>query len=100
MSDASSDASSLKGRLAWVTGSSRGLGRAIARHLAGQGARVVVHGTTPTSARAFDEAESLDAVARLMEAETGAEVRALHGDLTDEARVAELTASIERDVGP
>jgi 3-oxoacyl-[acyl-carrier protein] reductase len=90
---------SLAGRIAWVTGSSRGLGRVIARHLAAQGARVVVHGTTPTSARAFDEAESLDEVARLMAAETGAEVRAVHGDLTDEARVAELTEIIERDVG-
>jgi 3-oxoacyl-[acyl-carrier protein] reductase len=76
------------------------MGRAIARHLAGQGARVVVHGTTPTSSRAFDEADSLDEVARLMAAETGADVRAVHGDLTDEARVAELTAMVQRDVGP
>src|ERR1700690_2338353 len=90
---------SLRGRIAWVTGSSRGMGRGIARQLAAQGATVVVHGTTPTSSRAFDEAESLDEVARLMAAETGADVRAVHGDLTDEARVAELTASIERDVG-
>ena len=90
----------LRGRIAWVTGSSRGMGRVIARHLAAQGARVVVHGTTPTSSRAFDEADSLDEVARLMAAETGADVRAVHGDLTDDARVAELAASIERDVGP
>jgi 3-oxoacyl-[acyl-carrier protein] reductase len=90
---------SLRGRVAWVTGSSRGMGRAIAGHLAAQGARVVVHGTTPTSARAFGEAESLDAVARLMAAETGAEVHAMHGDLTDEACVADVTARIERDVG-
>ncbi len=90
----------LLGRIAWVTGSSRGMGRVIARHLAAQGARVVVHGTTPTSSRAFDEADSLDEVAQLMAAETGADVRAVHGDLTDDARVAELAASIERDVGP
>jgi 3-oxoacyl-[acyl-carrier protein] reductase len=90
----------LRGRLAWVTGSSRGLGRVIARHLAAQGGRVVVHGTTPTSSRAFGEADSLDEVARIMAAETGADVRAVHGDLTDDARVTELAAGIERDVGP
>src|SRR5262249_34343460 len=61
----------LRGRIAWVTGSSRGMGRVIARQLASQGARVVVHGTTPTSSRAFGEADSLDEVARLMAAETG-----------------------------
>ena len=53
----------LGGRVAWVTGSSRGLGRVIAAYLASLGARVVVHGTTPTSTRAFDEADSLAAVA-------------------------------------
>jgi 3-oxoacyl-[acyl-carrier protein] reductase len=90
----------LRGKIAWITGSSRGLGRVIARQLATQGARVVVHGTTATSSRAFGEADSLDEVARLMAAETGADVRGVHGDLTDDARVAELAASIERDVGP
>jgi NAD(P)-dependent dehydrogenase (short-subunit alcohol dehydrogenase family) len=53
----------LSGRVAWVTGSSRGLGRVIAAHLASLGARIVVHGTTPTSSRAFDEADSLAEVA-------------------------------------
>jgi 3-oxoacyl-[acyl-carrier protein] reductase len=90
---------SLKGRIAWVTGSSRGLGRVIARELATRGATVVVHGTTATSSRAFGEADSLDEVARLLAAETGADVRAVHGDLTDDARVAALAATIERDVG-
>ena len=53
----------LAGKVAWVTGSSRGLGRAIAAHLADLGASVDVHGTSPTSTRAFDEADSLEAVA-------------------------------------
>src|SRR5438270_13575311 len=52
----------LRGRVAWVTGSSRGLGRAIAAHLASLGASVVVHGTTPTSSRVFDDGDSLAAV--------------------------------------
>ena len=50
-------ADDLAGRVVWVTGSSRGLGRVVAAHLAGLGARLAVHGSTPTSARAFNEAD-------------------------------------------
>ena len=34
----------LKDKVAWVTGSSRGIGRVVASYLASLGARVVVHG--------------------------------------------------------
>ena len=37
------------GRVVWVTGSSRGIGAGIARHLADHGATVVVHGRKPGS---------------------------------------------------
>ena len=40
---------SLDGRLALVTGSSRGLGAAIAAGLAGAGARVILHGRDPAA---------------------------------------------------
>ena len=73
----------LAGKVAWVTGSSRGIGRAVAAHLAELGADVAIHGTTPTSTQAFDEAESLDAVAKEIAKETGANVLAVHGALTD-----------------
>ena len=87
------------GKVAWVTGSSRGIGRVIAQHLASLGARVAVHGTSPDSARAFGEAESLEAVARGIAEATGAEVLAVHGDLTDEARVDQLVAEIHARFG-
>jgi glucose 1-dehydrogenase len=45
---------SLKGRIAFVTGSSRGIGRALAVGLAEAGADVIVHGTKPGTA--LDEA--------------------------------------------
>ena len=48
----------LTGKVAWVTGSSRGLGRVIAGHLGRLGAAIVVHGTSPTSTRAFGEGSS------------------------------------------
>lgn len=39
----------LTGKVVWVTGSSRGIGRVIAAHQASLGADLAVHGTTPTS---------------------------------------------------
>jgi 3-oxoacyl-[acyl-carrier protein] reductase len=70
------------GKVAFVTGSSRGIGRVIATHLANLGASVAIQGTTPTSTRAFDEADSLAAVGRAIEAESGSKVLSVHGDLT------------------
>ena len=89
----------LRGRVAWVTGSSRGLGRAIAAHLASLGASVVVHGTTPTSSRAFDEADSLSAVADAVASEHGVRTLAVHGDLSDAATVDRVVAEIRAAFG-
>jgi 3-oxoacyl-[acyl-carrier protein] reductase len=89
----------LDGRAAWVTGSSRGLGRAIAAHLADLGANVVVHGTTPTSTRAFDEADSLDSVASQIAAEFSVDTLAVHGDLSDADTVERVTGEIHTRFG-
>lgn len=89
----------LAGKVAWVTGSSRGIGRVVADHLAGLGAKVVVHGTTPVSTRAFDEAESLQAVAEAVAEAHGGEVLAVHGDLASESVVKELTKQIRDRFG-
>jgi 3-oxoacyl-[acyl-carrier protein] reductase len=58
-----------------------------------------VHGTTPTSTRAFDEAESLDAVARDIAAEHRVETLAVHGDLADPATVDRIVADIHSHFG-
>lgn len=89
----------LSGKVAWVTGSSRGIGRVVADHLAGCGATVAVHGTTPTSARAFNEAESLAAVAEAIAAAHGTETLAVHGDLSREAEVKRAAAEIRARFG-
>src|ERR1700687_5181301 len=91
--------SELGGRVAWVTGSSRGLGRVIAGYLAGLGARVVVHGTTPTSSRAFDEADSLAAVADEIARDYGTETLAVHGDLAQPETVDRIVAEIHTAFG-
>ncbi len=88
------------GKVAWVTGSSRGIGRVIASHLASLGASVAVHGTGPFSSRAFNEAESLEAVVQAISAEHGTRVLPVHGDLTDEKTVKALAGEIRTQLGP
>jgi 3-oxoacyl-[acyl-carrier protein] reductase len=89
----------LQDKVVWVTGSSRGIGRVIASHLASLGARVAVHGTSPYSTRAFDEADSLQAVADAIAQEHGVEVMPVHGDLTDEEVVKTAAAEIRQNFG-
>ena len=89
----------LEGKVAWVTGSSRGIGRVIADHLADLGAKVAVHGTSFTSTRAFNEAESLDAVAQAIAAAHGSVVLPVWGDLTDAATVKQTADQIRQKFG-
>lgn len=88
------DETRLDGKVAWVTGSSRGIGRVVADHLASLGARVVVHGTSMTSTRAFGEADSLHEVVQAIANAHGADVMAVCGDLTDEATVKDVVSRI------
>ncbi len=75
--------------VAWVTGASAGIGRALALRLAGQGWRVAV-----TARRA-------DALAALVaEGGHGGEIVAYPGDVTDGARMAAIVAAIEAREGP
>ena len=89
----------LAGKVAWVTGSSRGIGRVVADHLAALGAKVAIHGTAPHSTRAFNEADSLQAVADAIAEGHDAEVLAVHGDLTSESTVQELCTRIRERFG-
>jgi 3-oxoacyl-[acyl-carrier protein] reductase len=83
----------LEGRTALVTGSSRGIGRAIARLFAGQGASVWVHFHRSRAAAEGLEREIRDA---------GGRCRLIRGDITDEAGVdrlaEEVTASGALDI--
>jgi 3-oxoacyl-[acyl-carrier protein] reductase len=87
------------GKVALVTGSSRGLGRAMAAQLAGMGAAVAVHGTTPTSTRSFNEGESLEAVAAAIAADNNTETLPVHGDVTDQATIQRIVAEVRARFG-
>ncbi|HOV37825.1 MAG TPA: SDR family oxidoreductase [Spirochaetales bacterium] len=90
----------LEGKVAWITGSSRGIGKEIAFHLARGGAQVVIHGSTLKSSRAFGEAESLEELARIIEKETGSRVIYVAGDLTDPGVVKNIVEEIHSKLGP
>ncbi|MYE22968.1 MAG: SDR family oxidoreductase [Gammaproteobacteria bacterium] len=89
----------LQGKVAWVTGSSRGIGRVVAAHLAGLGAKVVVHGTTATSARALGEADSLQAGAHDIPYTTAADVFAAPAHPPAQPPVADFGAKIRDRFG-
>jgi len=80
----------LSGRVALVTGSSQGLGLAMARGLAGAGAAVVLNGR---------DAGKLAAAAATLRA-AGARVETAAFDVTDGAAVEREVARVERDFGP
>lgn len=89
----------LEGKIAWVTGSSRGIGRVLAERLCRDGAVVAVHGTRPDSPQAFGEGESMEQVARDIAAAAGGEALAVWGDVTDEAEIARIAAEIRSRYG-
>jgi gluconate 5-dehydrogenase len=80
----------LTGRVVLITGSSRGIGLALARAMASAGARLVLNGRDAGTLR--------DTAARLAAEGTSAAVSAF--DVTDEPGATAAIAAIERDVGP
>jgi gluconate 5-dehydrogenase len=80
----------LDGRVALITGSSAGIGLAIARGLAEAGAQVVLNGRNP---------DTLQAASAALAAE-GHDVHIQAFDVTDSAAVNEAVSAIETRIGP
>jgi 3-oxoacyl-[acyl-carrier protein] reductase len=81
----------LDGRVALVTGGSRGIGAAISTELAAAGARVAVN-----YARDADAAAAVCAQVR----DAGGDATAAQGDVSTAEGAAALVAAVESDVGP
>src|ERR1700733_5214113 len=79
----------MAGKVALVSGSTRGIGRSIAEHLAAQGAKVVVTGRT------VDKGEKV--VSRIREA--GGTAEFLRLDVTDEGSVRSVIEETVRRFG-
>jgi 3-oxoacyl-[acyl-carrier protein] reductase len=80
----------LAGRVAWVTGSSRGIGKAIALLFARQGAKVAVHGR---------DVEALSLVRAEIERGEGRAI-SVSGDVTSFSEIEKMRARIEDQLGP
>jgi gluconate 5-dehydrogenase len=89
MSELVVDLFGLKGAIALVTGSSGGIGLALAKWLAGAGARVAINGRTP---------ETVETAAAELRA-GGADVFAAPFDVTDTAQVKPAIDRIEAEFG-
>ncbi len=80
----------LAGRVALVTGATRGIGRAIAETLSTAGARVAVTGRDVTRA---------ETCAREIAQQTGGDVRGYAADVADIGAATALVEAVERDFG-
>lgn len=90
----------LHGEVALVTGSARGLGRAMARRLAELGASVAIHDISPTACAEFGEASHIDEVAADLEASSGSRTAAVCGNIASEEEVAKMVEAAEKALGP
>jgi len=81
----------LRGKVALVTGASRGVGAAISESMAQEGAAVVVN-----YLKSEEKAEALAAAIR----EAGGKALPLRADITDEAAVREMVRAATAELGP
>jgi len=89
----------LAGQVALVTGSGRGLGRAMVERLAELGATVAVHDISQAAPAEFGEAKDLDEVAARL-ARYGVRSVAVTGNVASESEVQALVARAEKALGP
>jgi NAD(P)-dependent dehydrogenase (short-subunit alcohol dehydrogenase family) len=89
----------LSGKVAFVTGSGRGLGRVMAERLAERGADVAIHDLDWTATAKYGEAKDLGEVAKAIEA-FGVRTAAVTGNIGDQVAVAKMRADIEQRLGP
>ena len=88
----------LKGKLALVTGSGRGLGNVMARRLAQRGADVVIHDLSWEASAKYGESANLGEAQKAIEA-IGVRALAVWGNIGDQNAVREMRDKIESTLG-
>jgi 3-oxoacyl-[acyl-carrier protein] reductase len=88
----------LEDKTAWITGSSRGIGRVIAAHLASCGARVVLHGSSATAPR-IAGMPALPEIVREIRTAHGVEAIDVYGDLSQASAVKAVVDEIHERLG-
>lgn len=88
----------LGGKVAFVTGSGRGLGRTMAARLAECGADLAIHDLDWTAPAKYGEAADLGEVAKALEGH-GVRVTAVTGNIGDAMAVAKMREDIEAKLG-
>jgi NAD(P)-dependent dehydrogenase (short-subunit alcohol dehydrogenase family) len=88
----------LEGKIAFVTGSGRGLGNVMARKLALRGADVIVHDLSWEAPAKYGEAADLGVVAQEME-KLGVRAMAVTGNIGDREAVANMKTEIMEKFG-
>ena len=89
----------LSGKIAFVTGSGRGLGNTMAKRLAELGADVAVHDLTSTATAKYGESRSLEDVVKEIESH-GVRSIGVTGNIGDPAAVARMKTAIGAKLGP
>ncbi|HDR9875241.1 TPA: 3-hydroxybutyrate dehydrogenase [Burkholderia cenocepacia] len=81
----------IQGKVAIVTGSTSGIGLAVARRLAGAGAGIVLNG--------FGDVEEIQALRQSLAAEFGVPVRYINADVSKPAQVSAMVEKAEHELG-
>ena len=89
----------LSGKIAFVTGSGRGLGNTMAKRLAELGADVAVHDLTSTATAKYGESRSLEDVVKEIES-LGVRSIGVTGNIGDPAAVARMKTAVGAKLGP
>lgn len=94
------NAESLNGQIALVTGSGRGLGRAMAERLAELGADVAIHDISNDAPAEFGEARDLREVAEQIAAANSVRTVSVTADIGSEDQVRAMVQNVEAALGP
>ena len=90
----------LRGKVVLVTGSGRGIGRAIAERFAARGCTVAIHGRREQGPAEYGEGSTLSQTAEEISREYGVPTLCVRADLTQPDQIDAAVNTIESELGP